>query len=450
MRYRIMEVEQRKKQSPIARKNTQVTAPVERSVTPPLQAYLLSAQAEFGNRYVQRMVDRLKAEQDVREQAHPGLEITKDGERENRTGLPDQLKLSIEQYSGYLLDDVRVHYSSPKPAELQALAYTQGTEIHIAPGQERHLPHEAWHVVQQKQGRVKPTQQTAGRLEINDDETLEKEADALGGEIIQHRIKGDKTSGELSASECGSVNEKKAAFSSSSQSGNIAQFRFTLALEGMTVEKLREILPSYGITGDDVIRIEERFDSLKKEALPIVSIPQLIERVLGRTQNKEAVSAQVKEDIINRAGEGTTFASEVVTLYRGDSRTPDEIRKAGGFFGREHALITIEHARQIMRDWQNSTPKQKLDKAQEWKSQTKGKTEIVPYVATGKESQKGGHEYRIDVPLKFIAQPGDAAFTPKLGCDQWPLESATIMAIKMHGDEVIFLTGIPWYYITLP
>jgi hypothetical protein len=27
------------------------------------------------------------------------------------------------------------------------------------PGQEQHLPHEAWHVVQQKQGRVKPTGQ---------------------------------------------------------------------------------------------------------------------------------------------------------------------------------------------------------------------------------------------------------------------------------------------------
>ncbi|HAP61901.1 MAG TPA: hypothetical protein DCR93_21180, partial [Cytophagales bacterium] len=34
-----------------------------------------------------------------------------------------------------------------------------GTDIHLAPGQQKHLPHEAWHVVQQKQGRVKPTLQ---------------------------------------------------------------------------------------------------------------------------------------------------------------------------------------------------------------------------------------------------------------------------------------------------
>ena len=37
---------------------------------------------------------------------------------------------------------------------MQARAYTQGSEIYMAPGQERHLAHEAWHVVQQKQGRV--------------------------------------------------------------------------------------------------------------------------------------------------------------------------------------------------------------------------------------------------------------------------------------------------------
>ncbi|NDV67379.1 hypothetical protein D0T66_00510 [Dysgonomonas sp. 25] len=45
------------------------------------------------------------------------------------------------------MDDVRVHYNSAKPAQLQALAYAQDTDIHIAPGQEQHLPHEVWYVV---------------------------------------------------------------------------------------------------------------------------------------------------------------------------------------------------------------------------------------------------------------------------------------------------------------
>lgn len=98
----------------------------------------------------------------------------------NRTGLPDRLKTGVEALSGLSLDDVKVHYNSAKPAQLQALAYTQGSDIHVAPGQARHLPHEAWHVVQQKQGRVKPTLQMKGGVPINDDARLEREADVMG------------------------------------------------------------------------------------------------------------------------------------------------------------------------------------------------------------------------------------------------------------------------------
>jgi hypothetical protein len=101
------------------------------------------------------------------------------------TGLPDQLKSGVENLSGLSLDNVKVHYNSPQPLQLNALAYTQGTEIHVAPGQERHLPHEVWHVVQQKQGRVKPTAQMKGGADINDDTGLEKEADLMGARTLQ-------------------------------------------------------------------------------------------------------------------------------------------------------------------------------------------------------------------------------------------------------------------------
>lgn len=80
----------------------------------------------------------------------------------NKTGLPDQLKSGVENLSGMSLDHVKVHYNSSQPAQLNAHAYAQGNEIHVAPGQERHLPHETWHVVQQAQGRVKPTVQMQG------------------------------------------------------------------------------------------------------------------------------------------------------------------------------------------------------------------------------------------------------------------------------------------------
>ena len=102
----------------------------------------------------------------------------------NTTGMPDNLKSGIENLSGYSMNDVKVHYNSDKPAQLNAHAYAQGTQIHIASGQEKHLPHEAWHVVQQKQGRVKPTMQLKGKVAINDDAGLEKEADVMGAKAM--------------------------------------------------------------------------------------------------------------------------------------------------------------------------------------------------------------------------------------------------------------------------
>jgi hypothetical protein len=109
----------------------------------------------------------------------------KEASATNRTGLPDQVKAGVESLSGLSLDDVKVHYNSGKPAQLNALAYAQGTDIHVAPGQEQHLPHEAWHIVQQKQGRVQPTMQMKVGVPINDDAGLEKEADVMGAAALQ-------------------------------------------------------------------------------------------------------------------------------------------------------------------------------------------------------------------------------------------------------------------------
>jgi len=111
--------------------------------------------------------------------------------RPNNTGMPDNLKSGIENLSGFSMDDVRVHYNSSKPATVQALAYTQGTDIHVAPGQEKHLPHEAWHVAQQMAGRVSPTTNING-MPVNDNAALEHEADVMGEKAVQ--CKNDSTS----------------------------------------------------------------------------------------------------------------------------------------------------------------------------------------------------------------------------------------------------------------
>ena len=110
----------------------------------------------------------------------------------NNTGLPDQLKSGIETLSGFSMNDVKVHYNSSQPAQLNAHAYAQGTNIHVAPSQEKYLPHEAWHVVQQKQGRVKPTMQMKGKVNVNDDAGLEKEADVMGAKAVSGSNKNEQ------------------------------------------------------------------------------------------------------------------------------------------------------------------------------------------------------------------------------------------------------------------
>ena len=99
--------------------------------------------------------------------------------------LPDALRAGVERLSGLSMGDVRVHYNSAAPARMHAHAYATGADIHVAAGQEKHLPHEAWHVVQQREGRVQPTMQMAG-VDINDDAGLEAEADRMGDEALRH------------------------------------------------------------------------------------------------------------------------------------------------------------------------------------------------------------------------------------------------------------------------
>ncbi|MCM8535068.1 MAG: DUF4157 domain-containing protein [Lentisphaeraceae bacterium] len=105
---------------------------------------------------------------------------------ENNTGLPDNLKSGMENLSGMSLDHVKVHYNSAKPAAVQAHAYAQGSDIHLASGQEKHLPHELGHVVQQAQGRVKPTTEVGG-MAVNDNESLESEATSMGDKALQQK-----------------------------------------------------------------------------------------------------------------------------------------------------------------------------------------------------------------------------------------------------------------------
>ena len=114
------------------------------------------------------------------------------GKFENKTGMPDAVKQRMEESFETDFSSVRIHPDSSKAPEVGALAYTQGSDIHFAPGQfkpdtsagQQLLGHELTHVIQQSEGRVQPTTEIAG-MPVNNNENLEHEADVLGSRAFR-------------------------------------------------------------------------------------------------------------------------------------------------------------------------------------------------------------------------------------------------------------------------
>ena len=113
-------------------------------------------------------------------------------QKQNKTGMPDQVLQKMESAFNTDFSTVKIFPNSSKAPQLGALAFTQGHHVHFAPGKfnptstdgQKMLAHELTHVMQQRQGIVKPTSQIKG-LPLNDDPALEKHADNLGTQAIQ-------------------------------------------------------------------------------------------------------------------------------------------------------------------------------------------------------------------------------------------------------------------------
>ncbi len=107
------------------------------------------------------------------------------------TGIPESVQAKMEGALNTSFSDVKVHANSGKATDVGALAYTQGSDVHFAPGQynpntstgKKLLGHELTHVVQQAEGRVQPTGEVAG-LPLNDSPALESEADSMGSKAV--------------------------------------------------------------------------------------------------------------------------------------------------------------------------------------------------------------------------------------------------------------------------
>jgi hypothetical protein len=88
--------------------------------------------------------------------------------------LPANLRHNLEANHGVDLSDVMYHVGH-EATMLGARAFTTSTDIHLAPGYESHLPHEAWHVVQQRQERRVETAPPVaeGLVQVKEEQRLE-------------------------------------------------------------------------------------------------------------------------------------------------------------------------------------------------------------------------------------------------------------------------------------
>ena len=261
----------------------------------------------------------------------------------NNTGLPENVKNNTESISGVSLEDVKVNYNSNRPAQLNAHAYAEGSEIHVAPGQEKYIGHEAWHVVQQKQGRVKPTTEVDG-VPINDNNSLEREADKMGqktsrGNINQDEIQLKEESTENSVAQLAPESQEQMTGGIS-----IKARKAMLALNGLTdggkiIEKAKaneqsdEIAPELDTPDvqalvknsdeDGTIRINDG-SKLEKSKLSVKEAVAMTDNAPG-----------VVDNIITASGDASSLYTAVT-----ESNISDTDKNVEQAFGRTDSMIT--------------------------------------------------------------------------------------------------------------
>ncbi|MEM9458292.1 MAG: DUF4157 domain-containing protein [Myxococcota bacterium] len=113
--------------------------------------------------------------------------------------LPPSLRQCAERVLGEDLSSVRVFVSNAAP-RIGAVAFTMGSQIHVAPGAYdpdsaegvELLGHELAHVVQQRRGRVRNPRGYG--IAVVEDAALEREADEVGVRLrkacLQAKVRG--------------------------------------------------------------------------------------------------------------------------------------------------------------------------------------------------------------------------------------------------------------------
>jgi len=157
-----------------------------------LTAQMFARDEEDDKRQVQQKVSD---EESLQRKGEPGQGTT--------TSMPADVQGKMENSFGTDFSGVNIHKDSEQANALGAFAYTQGSDVHFAPGQynpgsqkgQELIGHELTHVVQQREGRVKPDAQQHKGVNINSDPALEKEADEMGAKAAQGKMADVKKKG---------------------------------------------------------------------------------------------------------------------------------------------------------------------------------------------------------------------------------------------------------------
>ncbi|MCB9234973.1 MAG: DUF4157 domain-containing protein [Bacteroidia bacterium] len=168
----------------------------------------------------------------------------------SENGLPENVQGKMENSLGSDFSNVNIHENSNSASDMGALAYTQGNDVHFAPGQfkpdtrsgQELIGHELTHVVQQREGNIKPTTEVNGQG-VNNDKGLEAEADSMGAKAARGEATQMKSSGNAGA---GAVQRA-------------TEYQDYTVVSGDTLAK---IAAKFGVTVDEIR--EANADKLKK------------------------------------------------------------------------------------------------------------------------------------------------------------------------------------------
>lgn len=132
----------------------------------------------------------MKTKIDKNSNSSKAIANQKDKRQSNKNGVSEKDSTIIDNMSNLFnndFSDINLHTNSNQANNLDALAFTQGNDIHFAPGMynpdtksgKELIGHELAHVVQQNNGLVSPSA-IKGKFKISENDNLENEADIIG------------------------------------------------------------------------------------------------------------------------------------------------------------------------------------------------------------------------------------------------------------------------------